>query len=361
MSLLQLIITITGFVFLLFAVDLYQRQKFNLLHFLVFFGGTAVIVVFVLNPDRLDSFGKFFGIARGADLIVYMSIVWLAYFYFELLHSLTKQSAQMTRLVWRMAWDSDEVVPLADQHTSSPKSHYGFLIRAYNEGTVIEPVLQEIVDAGYHTIVICDDGSSDDTAAVLEQLKIANPTSQIVVLTHPINRGPWAANKTLFEYISKYGVQYFPQVQWRVTYDADGQMCIDDMETFGQYADHSLYDIVIGSRFVEWWKTENMPLTRRVILRWGRIVTYVFNGSWLRDVTTGYRMYHRDVLPKIHITSDRYSYQHQIIDALKIHSLKFIEIPVTIKYTDYSLHKGQGSGSAWKILKELIYKTFFYR
>jgi hypothetical protein len=41
--------------------------------------------------------------------------------------------------------------------------------------------------------------------------------------------------------------------------------------------------------------------------------------------------------------------------------LRFIEIPVTIKYTEYSLNKGQSTGSAWKILKELIYKTFFYR
>jgi hypothetical protein len=87
----------------------------------------------------------------------------------------------------------------------------------------------------------------------------------------------------------------------------------------------------------------------------------VFNGSWLRDVSTGYRMYHRDVLPKIKITSDWFSYQHQIIDALRDHSLRFIEIPVTIKYTEYSLNKGQSTGSAWKILKELIYKTFFYR
>jgi hypothetical protein len=88
---------------LIFAIDLYQRQKFNFLHFLVFFGGTAVIVIFTLNPSVLDRFGMFFGIARGADLVVYISIVALAYFYFEILHILTKQNAEITRLVSRLS------------------------------------------------------------------------------------------------------------------------------------------------------------------------------------------------------------------------------------------------------------------
>lgn len=359
MTLLQLIITITWFVFLLFAIDLYQRQKFNLLHFLVFFGWTAVLVVFVLNPAMLDRFWNFFGVARGADVVVYISIVALAYFYFELLHLHTKQSAQVTKLVSRLAWD----VP--DVHSMNRKSwrlsQYGFLIRAYNEWTVVWSVLEEIIDAWYSTIIVCDDGSSDNTSTVLEDLQNDNPNISLRILTHPINRWPWAANKTLFEYVAHHQHLYFDTVDRRVTYDADGQMSIEDMKTFDEFADHSKYDVLIGSRFVQGWKTENMPLIRRVIL-WGwRIVTYVFNGSWLRDVTTGYRMYHRDVIPKIEITSDRFSYQHQIIDALRDHSLRFIEIPVTITYTEYSLHKWQSTGSAWKILKELIYKTLFYK
>lgn len=62
-----------------------------------------------------------------------------------------------------------------------------------------------------------------------------------------------------------------------VTYDADGQMDIGDMETFMRYADHAKYDVVIGSRFVEGAVVENMPWLRRVILWGSRFVTYVFN------------------------------------------------------------------------------------
>lgn len=357
MTLFQLIITVTWFVFLLFAIDLYQRQKFNLLHFLVFFGWTAVIVVFTLNPEILNSFWGFFGIARGADLVVYISIVALAYFYFEILHILTKQNAEITRLVSRLSWE----VPNDPVKSDWKNSSYWFLIRAYNEASMIWEVIEEILEAGYSTVIICNDGSTDSTQYILENLQTTYPDKNIFVLSHAINRWPGAANKTLFEYVTQYQKQYFGAIEWRVTYDADGQMDINDMKTFQEFSNNELYDIVIWSRFVEWWKTIDMPLTRKILLIWWRLVTYFFNGSWIKDVTTWYRMYHATVVPKIHITSDWFSYQHQIIDAIRDHSLKFIEIPVTIKYTEYSLQKWQSSSSALKILKELIYKTFFYK
>jgi glycosyltransferase involved in cell wall biosynthesis len=226
---------------------------------------------------------------------------------------------------------------------------------------MIWEVLEEIIHAWYSTIIVCNDGSTDTTRLIVEQFKEKYEHHSIILLNHPINRGPWAANKTLFEYVATHQSDYFPTIDRWVTYDADGQMDIQDMETFEKYANSSLYDIIIWSRFVAWGKTIDMPFVRRILLMWWRVVTYFFNGSWIKDVTTWYRMYHSSVLPKITITSDRFSYQHQIIDAIKDHDLKFIEVPVTIRYTEYSLFKGQSTWSAWKILKELIYKTFFYK
>lgn len=72
-------------------------------------------------------------------------------------------------------------------------------------------------------------------------------------------------------------------------------------------------------------------------------------------------MYHRNVIGKFRITSDRFSYQNEIIGTLASEHLRFTEIPVHIKYTTYSLSKGQSNMSAFKILKELIYKAFFFK
>jgi hypothetical protein len=138
-------------------------------------------------------------------------------------------------------------------------------------------------------------------------------------------------------------------------------MSIDDMDTFIQYGDHNKYDIVIGSRFVKWASTENMPWMRKIILRWARIITYIFNGLRITDVPTGYRMYHITAIPKIKIRSDWFSYQNDIIESIRHYHLRFIEIPVHIKYTDYSLQKWQSNMSAFKILIRLIYSSLFHR
>lgn len=68
-------------------------------------------------------------------------------------------------------------------------------------------------------------------------------------------------------------------------------------------------------------------------------MTYIFNGLWLTDVSTGYRMYRTSILKDITLRSDRFSYQHDIIESIKTKNLSYKEVPVSIRYTDYSLQK----------------------
>lgn len=98
MSILELIVIVTGFIFLLFAIDARQRKKLNVLHLTVFVGGSTMLIYFILYPGTLDRFGSLFGIARGADLIVYCAIIFLAYLFFELLNKINKQSIIQTNL-----------------------------------------------------------------------------------------------------------------------------------------------------------------------------------------------------------------------------------------------------------------------
>ena len=90
-------------------------------------------------------------------------------------------------------------------------------------------------------------------------------------------------------------------------------------------------------------------------------MTYIFNGIWLTDVSTGYRLYNHQAIEKIKITSDRFSYQNDIIESIRRQKLRFTEVPVHIKYTDYSLAKGQSNLSSIKILIRLIYSSLFQR
>lgn len=74
-----------------------------------------------------------------------------------------------------------------------------------------------------------DDGSIDGTEVLLQD----NFSDRIHFLRHVVNRGGGAALETGFEYIRQYSRQY--HWEFVVTFDADGQMDIADMEVFFEY------------------------------------------------------------------------------------------------------------------------------
>lgn len=66
---------------------------------------------------------------------------------------------------------------------------------AYNEATVLAEVIGEIRKAGYHDIIVVDDGSQDETYAVAAECGV-------IALRHRLNRGKGAATKTAIEFFT---------------------------------------------------------------------------------------------------------------------------------------------------------------
>lgn len=360
LTLLQIILASSTLILLYMIIDARRRKKLRIFHALVFITWLAIILITSFNQDLLAQLWSLVWVEKGADFIVYISIIFLWFVFFSLLQNLLNQQQEITRLCTGNALREYKNFKQWEYISwkNNSKSKYLFLIRAYNEGKVIWDVIEEIIEYWFINIVIVNDGSKDNTEGVIDNLieKYKNQAN-IIWLHHPINRWPGAANKTLFAFANIYAKKMW--CEWCVTYDADGQMSIKDMETFIGHANNNQYDIIIGSRFVKWASTENMPLMRKIILQWARIITYIFNGLRITDVPTWYRMYHVSTLPKIHIISDWFSYQNDIIESIRIHNLRFVEIPVHIKYTTYSLQKWQSNMSAIKILIRLIYSSLF--
>ncbi len=99
MNLLQAFFIVSGFIISIIAFDIAKRQKFNALHFLVFIGIGVGLFVFTVFPKSLESTGHLFGLQRGADVLVYVSIVFLFYFVLLLLNKAEKNREDITRLV----------------------------------------------------------------------------------------------------------------------------------------------------------------------------------------------------------------------------------------------------------------------
>ncbi len=359
LSFLQIILLIWAVLLLYMIVDAGRNRRLRLFHVVVFVIGLACIVILLLYPILLSWIANIVGVEKWSDFIVYMSIIAFSIVIFSLIQHQSDQQQQLTTLCTNLVLSWYVSQWGVTTRTSNAKLNYLFLIRAYNEGSVLSSVVDEIIDAGFHKIVIVNDWSSDNTKQIINDLteKYRN-IALIIGLHHVINRWPWAANKTLFAFAKDYAQKLW--CERCVTYDADGQMSIDDMKQFMSH-ENDKYDVVIWSRFIQGWSTHNLPLIRKLILQWGRIVTYLFNGLWLTDVSTGYRMYRSSILDKIIIRSDRFSYQNDIIDSIKNNNLSYREIPVHISYTDYSLQKWQSNMSAIKILIRLIYTSLFHR
>jgi hypothetical protein len=152
-----------------------------------------------------------------------------------------------------------------------------------------------------------------------------------------------------------------------VGFDADDQMDIADMKTFMWYI-HKMdqwqaksVDVLLGSRFVTGGTAHNIPLMRRIVLFGAKFITYLFNRIWISDSHCGYRVYSLHAAQVITIISDGMVYANELNDEIRQKKLSFVELPVNIRYTDYSLWRWQRSSNAIKILIELLYRKLFYR
>ncbi len=217
------------------------------------------------------------------------------------------------------------------------------VIPAYNEEKSIGRVLEKIKKQGYKNIIVIDDGSTDKTSFLAKK-------SGAEVIKHPINRGQGAALATGIEYCLKY-----TNAEYIVTFDADGQHRIEDLEKFMNYLIENKADIAIGTRF----KTKTkINFLKKLVLKGGIIYTFLVSGLWLSDTHNGYRVLTRKAAKKIKIIMDDFTHASEILDEISRKKIKYVEVPTKIIYSKYAIKKGQKIRNAIKIALEMLIRDF---
>ncbi len=344
MSLLQLFFILSGIVLLYVGLDVARKQKFNALHFLVFIGTGLGLVAFTFFPSALNVIGRVFGLPRGADVLVYGAIVFLVYFVMLLLSKAEDNGHDVTRLVRELA--------LSAAGKPAPAAASGrrplFLVRAYNEEKRVADTLRALLATGLGPVLAVNDGSKDGTAAAVASVP------GVHLVSHPFNRGGGAALETGLEWARRnadaLGATHV------VTFDADGQHSVADLPKFlaAFDVDPSL-DVVFGSRFIGD-TGSNVPPLRRAVLWGGRIFTWMVSRIMLTDSHNGYRMIAMAAVKRIRLTMDGMEYASELVEQVRYLKLKFSEVPVTIRYDEYSLGKGQRSSNAINIALKMIWR-----
>lgn len=103
LNFLDFIFLISGFYILFFAIDLVRKERFSAFYFVIFMSVGAFLILLTLFPEIRDFIGKITGISRGADALVYISIIFLFYFVLLLLRKVEKQREEISRLVREIA------------------------------------------------------------------------------------------------------------------------------------------------------------------------------------------------------------------------------------------------------------------
>jgi polyprenyl-phospho-N-acetylgalactosaminyl synthase len=219
-----------------------------------------------------------------------------------------------------------------------PRPRIAVVVPAFNESGPIGRVVAELLPHCTQCIVV-DDGSTDDTAAIAAG-------AGAVVLRHVVNRGQGAAMLTGV----RYALHHDPDVI--VSFDADGQHDAADIPALVAPVLAGEADVALGSRFLG--RTENMPRARRLLLKLGIVFTRLFSGIRVTDVHNGLRAWSRAAAGELTITLDGMAHASEILDQIRTHQWRFVEVPTTVRYSAYSLAKGQSAINSIRIAFQLI-------
>ncbi len=223
-------------------------------------------------------------------------------------------------------------------------SNVFLIIPVYNEKKeVLEKTVHELLKAGY-SIVVIDDGSKE---------KIVFPNqSSVFVLRHSMNLGQGAALQTGIHFALDRGAQYI------ISFDADGQHSAADIPAMLLPLQNNSADITLASRFLKG-GNHNASFLRKLVLNVGRYVNYIFTGLYLSDAHNGLRAMTPQSAKKLIIKENRMAHATEILFVIKKHQLKFLEVPTTVIYTEYSKRKGQSVFNSIRIFFDLILHKLF--
>lgn len=203
-------------------------------------------------------------------------------------------------------------------------------IPAYNEEKNIASIimkLKKITDK----IVVCNDGSSDLTGPIAEKMGA-------IVVNHQKNLGYGAGIRSLFLKAKELDADVL------VTFDADGQHRIEDIQNVLDPIIKNEADIAIGSRFLGT-DSEKMPKYRKAGIK---AITSIANTSIetkITDSQSGFRAYNKKALSELVPSEYGMSVSTQILIRANKMGFKIKEVPIKILYEgDTSTHNPVSHG-----------------
>ena len=205
-------------------------------------------------------------------------------------------------------------------------------IPAFNEEKNIASIITKLMNIT-DSIIVCNDGSSDLTSEIAEKMGA-------VVINHEKNLGYGGAIRSIFLKAKELDGDIL------VTFDADGQHRIEDIENVTTPIINQEAELVIGSRFLDDSEKE-VPQYRKVGIK---VITKITNASIkekLTDSQSGFRAYSKKVVDELNPSELGMGISTEILIKASSKNFKILEVPIKILYSgDTSTHNPISHGSS---------------
>ncbi|MDX6678765.1 MAG: hypothetical protein QOE31_2817 [Solirubrobacteraceae bacterium] len=208
-----------------------------------------------------------------------------------------------------------------------------FLIPAYNEAATILEVLERIGALGLdHEVIVVDDGSTDDTAAIVAAYAAAHPEVQLV---RQPNRGKGSAVRLAATRISK---------EIAVIQDADMEYDPADVVALIAPIERGVADVVYGSRLSGGAPQRAYMFWHLVGNRFLSLLTGLLFNTTLSDMETGYKAFRSEVLRSLRLTQDDFAIEPEITGEVCRRNLRIYEMPIAYYGRTYA----EGKNITWR-------------
>ena len=308
---------IVAALFAVYGVLRYRRGGYSrfglLLSLLIAFGVALVSVV----PQVGEVFTRLFGLEdRGFALLSFATLLLFALFLY-LLNQVQEARRRNGEIVTGFAASQYAEQYLSPEERLSERREILIIVPAYNEEGGIREVLRRVPEEilGYAVkIVVVDDGSTDDTAAIVRE-------EGLPIVTHVVNRGQGDALRTGFQ------IARTERADIVINLDADGQYKPEEIERLVKPIIEDRADFVLGSRFMGFY--EEAGSVRHVgVVFFSKLIS-LLTGVKISDCTNGFRAIRVSELHKLDLREDRFNATEIILEGLK-NRLRFEQVPVTM-------------------------------
>ena len=193
----------------------------------------------------------------------------------------------------------------------------------YDERDNLEPFLAGVFEVLPDAeIMIVDDASPDGTGELADRIAAEDP--RVHVLHRPGKMGIGSAYIDAFRWGLDRGYDAFFEMDTDLSHDP--RYLPDFVEALEGGA-----DVVIGSRNIPGGGVEGWGIGRHILSKGGSLYSRAILGLGVRDLTSGYKAFGREVLSAIdleRVRSEGYSFQIELTYRAIVRGYRVVEVPI---------------------------------